>query len=167
VNVRLAALLVLVCVARAAAHPWHDTYAEVELNCETHALEVAMRIDALELESAVSAWAGRRVTLDDMDDAEPFIAGYLAETVAAADAEGNRAELRWAGIEDELREVWVYFELSFETPPHEIDLVSTALLERNPYQTTTVSFRSRVWSGVVLLTGDEPLAALPGEKPEL
>ena len=159
--------IVLAACSAASAHPCRETLAQVELNTKTSSLEVAMRIDALELEAAVSEWAGRRVHLDDREDAEPFIAGYLAERFTARDAGGTLGEPRWIGLEDEVLEVWVYFEVAFESTPAEIELTSTVLMERVPLQVNVVEYHVGAWKQVSLLTVKDAGAELPGGPPEL
>ncbi len=108
----LLALLALGLVPSAwAAHPWHSTFAEVELNAKTGKLEVALRVAPIQLEEALRRFHRQHVVLEKTEGIDRLIAEYLVKTFQVKTAQGKPAAIEWVGKEIDIKAVWLYFEM--------------------------------------------------------
>jgi hypothetical protein len=94
----------------AAAHKFHASLVEVDLNRETGRVEIGMRLFSDDLEAALTRKHGRKVRLDATEDAGALVLGYLREQFVIRDATGATLELAWVGMEARVDEAWVYVE---------------------------------------------------------
>ena len=85
----------------------------VILPAEDRQVEVAMRIDSTDLESALKAQHKKNFDLQAMsdDDAEQIVDGYLRGTLTLGGEKLTKEQFRWVGWQKEARHAWVYFEL--------------------------------------------------------
>jgi hypothetical protein len=112
---RLAATLAGLALAAllapgAAAHKFHASLVEVDVNRETGRLEVGMRLFADDLEAALTRRHGRKVRLDATPNTGALVLEYLGEQFAIRDATGSPVELVMVGMEARVDEAWVYVE---------------------------------------------------------
>jgi hypothetical protein len=123
-------------------HPFHVTLAEAEFNPETRRLEVALRVyHPLDLETALTRLAGRKVTLDGTADVDELIAAYLDEAFVVERPDGTRAALEWVGKEVTLKTAWLYFEVDLPGGPEGCTFADRVLFEVEPDQANTIVFR--------------------------
>ncbi len=71
-------------------HPFHRSEAEGEFDPESGRLEVALRIDSIELELALENFSGRPVDLEQPQGAEAILFAYLRDNL--------RAKSRWSAL---------------------------------------------------------------------
>ncbi len=146
-------LLLGICSAPVAAHPFHVTTAEVELNRETASLEVALRVGLEDLERALSLARGRKVHLETEPDVQDQIEAYV-RTHFTVTQQDRQAPFKWVGFEFLPQTAWLYFELSIDWR------VDTAILENRlffsflPDQIHTVTFKTDGTSTSWRLTSD-------------
>ncbi|MSU22653.1 MAG: hypothetical protein EXS32_02405 [Opitutus sp.] len=93
-------------VATAAAHPLHTSYAEADYRADSGKLEIALRLFSDDAEVALTARAGKKISLDKTPAAE-FDALLLA-----CIRDGARQNLRWVGreLKDGDLHLWLYVE---------------------------------------------------------
>ena len=131
-------------VAVAMAHPNHDAIAEADWNAETGSLEVALQINAHQLERAVSLAAGEALDLDEEESAAPLKA-YVAEHVRFLKPDGVGVEMQWVGAEIKVRSAWLYFEFPMGKDSGvelaECSLSNTLLFEQFEDQKNTIAMR--------------------------
>lgn len=102
----------ILCAANAfAAHPAHSSISEVEWNADSGCFEVAMRLHISDLEDAISVQDKSRFRLKDDEKSATRIEQYLAKTFAVESSLGKASRWNWIGMQLELHEVWVYFEV--------------------------------------------------------
>lgn len=134
----------LLLVAAAGAHPFHESFAEAHFNPAADTIEVALRVDAAELEQRLRAGqAGRFPAEGPARDA--LRADYVRARFAAR--RGDRPlPLQWVGAEYDGAFLWMYFELSDCAPrpgePAVLHVRNTLLLETSARQVNTVTFVS-------------------------
>lgn len=143
--VLLAALLLTASAPWVRAHPLHTSFAEADYRPATNRLEVALRVFADDLEAALSAAAGRRISLTTTpaDEFNALVQAYTTRHFTVRPAAGTPATLQWVGreLKDRDNEVWLYFELAL---PGGIEgaRIRHALLEDSfPSQINTVRVR--------------------------
>jgi hypothetical protein len=136
----------LVMMRLATGHPNHDAIAEVDWNSETGSLEVELRVNAHELERAVSRLAGQALDLDDAGSLE-HLKKYVAANVRCLDGDGKAVKMKWAGAEIRVRSAWIYFEFPVgkrsEEAVAQCSIANTVFFEDYEDQTNTVAFRLR------------------------
>lgn len=69
--------LVLGPIGLALAHPFHTSTAEIEFNKQSKRAEVSLKLQVTDIEAALQARAGRRVTLDKTADIDLQIKAFL------------------------------------------------------------------------------------------
>lgn len=111
-------------------HPYHVSVAEAQWDAEGTRLQVALRLSPSDLDAALSHANQRRVVLENENPerVRELVEGYLSETIfldfqprrwkqAGLSGKANeeiterKQRFHWVGIQDELRYIWVYFEL--------------------------------------------------------
>ncbi|MFN9717971.1 MAG: DUF6702 family protein [Planctomycetota bacterium] len=94
-----------------AAHPFHTTFAEIEWNAETHRFEVALQLPGMQIDEELSRIHKRRINTETTADAETILENYITNRFKITDKLHDRCRIHWVGMEVELRDVWVYFEV--------------------------------------------------------
>ncbi|MEZ5326059.1 MAG: DUF6702 family protein [Verrucomicrobiales bacterium] len=163
-------IAVLAMMLVAIGHPNHDAIAEVDWNSETGSLEVALRVNAHELERVVSTAAGKALDLDDATSTEP-LKKYIAAKMRCLDGEGKPVEMKWVGAEIRVRSAWIYFEFPVgklsEEAVTKCSLANTVFFDEYEDQTNTVAFRLRPDDGrsFYRFSKDRPIVKLsPAEE---
>ena len=158
--VLLAVLGSLLGSVPAFAHPYHASYAEVELNAETGKLEVALKLPTLDLERALSS-VSKKIDLD-AEEADGAILTYLQSSFRVTCGEaGEPGELIWVGKEIEARASWLYFEVPVSQGLAGCTLRNTLLLELEPTQLNTVKIVSPGYNRTITLSRDQPSHTIP------
>jgi hypothetical protein len=113
--------LALACLALAllcpvSAHPIHRSIAEADYNRTTEKLEIAVRVFADDFEAALSARAGRKISLEKTPPAEvdALARAYLVQHFTVKASEGAALPQEWRGreLKDGESELWLYFEVA-------------------------------------------------------
>ena len=125
----------------AAAHKYYASLARAEYNEETKAVEVAQRVFADDFELALTRRSGRRIRLDQSEEAGALALAYLRETFEVSGRDGRRAELRWVGMEAQADVAWLYFEAPLPGGLSGAALRDRVLLELFGAQVNVVSVR--------------------------
>lgn len=104
-----------------ASHPYHVSYAEIELNQATGNFEVAICLWPADLEKALSKQSGKPIDLDKVDNLDSMMKTLIERDfklcpVHEVAETGTRRldaplKMNWVGHEKNLKKVWVYFEL--------------------------------------------------------
>lgn len=94
-------------------HPGHMTRLEIRVSDDAKHLEVAMRIQSADLESALKRQLNKPVDVQTMldHDAKQLIGHYLRQTLSLDGEKLSDDDYRWVGWQRQPREVWIYFEL--------------------------------------------------------
>ena len=153
--------------AAARAHPVHTSFAEADYHADERHLEVALRVFADDLEAALGAQVGRKISLEKTAPAEldSLIQAYLAaHFTVRAPTGGPALPFRWVGREfkDRDNELWLYFEVTLPGGlqgarlRHGLlvdqfsDQINTVQLRAGNRQTTLVFFPDRAEKVVLL-----------------
>ena len=98
----------------ASAHPIHTSYAEADFRAETNKLEVALRVYPDDLEAALTARAGKKITLEHTPPPafDVLLLAYLRATFLLRAADGTAPTLHLVGreLKDHDQHLWIYFE---------------------------------------------------------
>lgn len=143
---------------QAWAHPFHTTTAEMEFNAETGRLEVALKIAAVDFEQLVQGGtamvspnsgslevADSTIRLGKEPVRERLAARYLEKQFMVT-IEGKPCRFEWVGVEDEIANKWLYFEIilpNAKSTSGELTLTNKVLCDRNNNQINTVVFISK------------------------
>lgn len=154
----LIALLVCVTCCPAFAsqpHPFHTSIAEVEYNPDSKRLEVALKLYAVDAETALTQLAGKACDLDNEKQRDPLLKRYLLARFSTESVKpprkGDKAEgtdkkpktestLRYIGSEIDGANLWAYFELPVPKPG-EFLMRNEVLTEVQQQQLNVVRFR--------------------------
>ena len=156
------------------AHPFHVSVAEAQWNEDRSRLQVSLRLSPRDLDAALARTTGRRVVLEKESDekTKELLVDYLRDRIylsasataaAAKDSDGieeRRRRFHWVGIEDEVRYVWVYFELERPAGADAVWLSNRVIFETEPTQINTVQLLRTDPPIAVRTTRDSPTQAL-------
>ncbi len=110
----LAFIALLALAPHAHAHPVRASFAEADFRPDTKKLEVALRVYTDDLEAALTAHAGRPITLDRTPPPAFDLAllAYLRATFLLRTAAGTAPALHLVGreLKDNDQLTWIYFE---------------------------------------------------------
>ncbi len=144
IGAAVALLTTLVVVGSASAHEYHLSAAEVELNPDTHRLEVALKMIPEDLEVALAEGRDGAVHLDATEGVDELIQSYLAPRFRVVGPSGEPQPIMWVGKEVSYRAVWLYFEVPVDTVgPDTVGswtLDNRVLLDLEPKQINTVVY---------------------------
>ena len=129
-------------ISATQGHPNHDVIAEADWNAKTASLEVALQVNAHELERAVSIAAGEALDLDE-ESSVHHLKKYIATKVRCLKADGAAIEMLWVGAEIKVRSAWVYFEfpVGTEVAVADCSISNTVLFDQHEDQKNTVALR--------------------------
>lgn len=111
----LSSLMLLSCSGTVLAHKSHTSVAEVEWNARSQRFEVAMRLHIADLEDAISVRQNKRFRLEGNKTAAKELSAYVADNFAIQTQAAEKCQLHWVGMELELHEAWVYFEIEMHS----------------------------------------------------
>lgn len=106
---------IVICVSlqtTVLAHRSHTSVAEVEWNSDSNAFEVAMRLHIADLEDAISVQQNSKFRIEGSDNAEASVRDYLRNRFRIKKGRVAFETIKWVGMELELHDAWVYFEVS-------------------------------------------------------
>lgn len=93
-----------------AAHKFHASLTQIEVNSTAKTVEVAIRVFADDLEEALTRRSGHRVRLETASDFDELALAYVASTLKLVAPDGEPLTLRWIGKEVAVDVVWLYVE---------------------------------------------------------
>ncbi|MDP6446800.1 MAG: hypothetical protein QF805_23615 [Pirellulaceae bacterium] len=127
----------------AAAHPFHISIAQVELNEKSGNLEVALRVNAVDLELVARRESKRdELRLEDKQRVEPVVKKYVGERILAhLPGRSEPVELEWVGMELEERRAWLYFEIPIGGKLAGVELENQLFFDILPDQVNTMNLR--------------------------
>ena len=137
-RVALGAGLVLATV-RVAAHPFHESQAEIDYRSACRCLEITLRVQPEAMEAALLGAGAPRLPLE-----HPRMQQQLQEYVLRHFAVRTRAQepvaLTWVGTEVDALGAWIYLQSAAVELP--VQLRNDVLLEHEPQQVNRVLFRA-------------------------
>ena len=113
-NYLLTLLALVTCSGTALAHKSHTSVAEVEWNPKSQRFEVAMRLHIADLEDAISFMKNERFRLEGNPSAAKELSKYVSEHFTIQTQAVETSRLHWVGMELELHEAWIYFEVELQ-----------------------------------------------------
>lgn len=129
----------------AQAHPIHASYAEVDFRPDSGRLEIALRLFSDDAEAALSARAGRPVSLEATSarelDALLLALGRSALTVRTRTGAGQVLSAVGHELKDGGQHLWLYFTCPLPGGIAGVRLVNRALRETFPDQLNSVRLR--------------------------
>jgi hypothetical protein len=144
-------------------HPGHSTRVELQWDANARCIELAMRIDHADLESALRRRLGRQVVIEDLTEkqAQQWIGRYLRETIRMDHEKLLPEQFRWVGWERKRVSSWVYAELTpVDHGGDRVELKVLSLLEVEPELNHVVTIRSGDRQDTVVLSMDKPAVVL-------
>jgi len=164
----------VVLLASMLLHPGHSTRVEVQYNPTDQIIELAMRIDHSDLETALRKRYGRPLVIEKMtdDEASELIAPYLQQTLRVNGQKLTDPSFNWIGCERKRISTWVYAELlvsdliaaSNGHSPAEasaIELTILTLLETEPELNHVVAVMHNGKTTTTVTSMRKPKVAIP------
>ncbi|MEZ6118807.1 MAG: DUF6702 family protein [Pirellulaceae bacterium] len=112
----------------AAAHPFHVSTAEANWNPESKMLEVAVKLDVLDLQNAVRQSSQTKVQITDVQAADALVQKYVRTRLQFRLGDKKElAEWTWVGYEVDLKSAWLYLELPLPNGAAELKISNTLL----------------------------------------
>lgn len=145
-------------------HPGHSTRVEVQFNVDSRTIELAMRIDHADLESALRKRLGRAIVIESLTDeqAAQWISPYLRETLRFDGERIAESRFHWVGWERKRISSWVYAELTpDDTDADSIALSILTLYETEPDLNHVVTIRAAKSTTSAVLSKQEPIVTIP------
>ncbi|MFV0477750.1 MAG: DUF6702 family protein [Parahaliea sp.] len=142
-----------------SAHPYHNSFAEIDWSESGQNLEVALRVLPEDLEMALSWHSGRAIVLDQSQGLEKVLGTYLQAHFQVFQNSGERQAISFVGLSVAYDETWLYFEVQ-ATPQMNLRLRNTLLMEVDHSQINRVQ---PLWASpqdTLLLTARQPEQAL-------
>jgi len=106
-------LISAVLLASMLLHPGHSTRVEVQFNAKDQIIELSMRVDHGDLETALRKRYDRSLVMETMtdEDAMELIAPYLQQTLRINGKKLTDQSFNWIGWERKRLSTWLYAEL--------------------------------------------------------
>ncbi len=147
-------------VTALAAHPFHETLTQFEHNAHNGTLELALRIDAVDLEQMVERWLAERVNLETDVRAERSIELWLRERLSAQLSTGERAAFAWVGYEFDGAFCWIYVQFEVSPEAEWLDLAHIVLFDWHPSPTNTIVGLAKNSGQSYATTLEQPIARI-------
>lgn len=125
----------------AAAHDFHASLTQIEVNSSAKTVEIAIRVFVDDLEDALSRRAGRRVQLGTTSGFDALALAYVSAGLRIETAGGELLPLEWVGKESTVDIVWLYVEAPIREGLDNVKLHDTLFFELFEDQVNTVNVR--------------------------
>ncbi len=145
-----------------AAHPYHATVAEAQLNAETGRLEISLKVIPEDLERALRRRHRERVILERTPRVDEMILDYLRDSFVVTQ-KGERHSLSWVGKEIGPEGCWLYFEVPMADGLAGAQLRNTIFFEIEASQINTVRLRAGDLHRTLIFTDQRPARLLAAE----
>ena len=133
-------LSLLLVFAKAEAHPYHVSVAEMRYNAKTQALEISLKLFTDDLEKTLSEMAGKPVAINQSPEVKKLIETYLGKTFRIENNVWQARLPRFLGYEAEADAQWIHFEVSLKNENlTKIKIRNQVLLEIFPDQINMVN----------------------------
>ncbi|MEE9392473.1 MAG: DUF6702 family protein [Planctomycetota bacterium] len=130
----LGLIILSLCCLAATRHPVLSSHGEAEWNEKTSSLELALCLDAIELEEQVARLQGKKIDLAKPKGLDAVIFGWLNEEFEILNLKQKPFKLSWVGFEMDGPEVWLYFECPLPKTQQEIIISHRVFNEAQPGQ---------------------------------
>jgi hypothetical protein len=152
-------LAAVVCMPAyaSAAHPFHTSMAEMEYNAKTRRFEVALKLYAVDCETALARVSGKPCDLDNEEARDKLLGKYIQQRFQIVDAKAAKStrtpakpaskqtqsasstkRFNYVGSEVSGASLWVYFELEPPSGEPNFTLRNEVLLEVQPEQVNVI-----------------------------
>lgn len=140
-------------------HGAHVAFTIIEQNARAGTIEVIHRLMVLDLELALTARIGRRITIEDLADesGEVLVEQYVGEYFSLTTSNQGPIGLDWVGMALEVDTLFVYQEAPLPRALTGLVIANQMLTETHPSQVNTVNvtFEGRTQTRSFIL-GDPP-----------
>lgn len=103
-------LMVAVWPRVVAAHTFHASLTQIEVNASANTVEVGIRVFVDDLEEALTRRTGRRVRLGTTAGFDALALDYVSASLGIEGANGKRLAFSWIGRETSVDVVWLFVE---------------------------------------------------------
>ncbi len=140
----LGLIILSLMVLTSATHKFYVSITQIDINKDSHKLEISTRIFTEDLQASVLDKTGIKLGLgsgNEFPKADSILVSYLKETMSFSQ-EGKNLELIFIGKEVEADVTWIYFETKagiLLTRP--IEITNSTLQKQFPDQKNLVNLR--------------------------
>jgi hypothetical protein len=138
IRVALGAVLIL-ATAGVAAHPFHESQAEIDYRSTCRCLEITLRVKPEEMEAALLGAGAQRLPLEH-PRMQQQLEAYVLRHFALSDGAQERVALTWIGLEIDALGAWIYLQSAAVKLP--LQLRNDVLLDYERQQVNRVVFRA-------------------------
>ena len=124
--------------AIATAHNYHVSITQMDYNTKNNTFEIAIKVFADDLESAIQEQGIDNFKLDIENQEDTLVKSYFKRKFQVK-YNGETIPLNWVGKELENEIIWCYFELEGIDEVNKLELLNTTLLELNNDQVNKVN----------------------------
>ena len=125
-----------------ASHPYHVSFAEVEWNPKTGNFEVGLCVWPADLEKAISKMEDRSVDLDKETELSAVCKAYVTSRFRIVNDAGQAGQIRWVGEQVDLKQAWLYFEVSGNQTPGNWKVDNRVFFELNSDQLNQIQVKT-------------------------
>lgn len=137
------------------AHGAHTAFTIIEKNARAGTLEVIHRLMVLDLELALTARTGRRISMEDLADesGNALVSDYLNDYFSISSNGQEKVRLQWVGMALEVNTLFAYQEAPLPEKLSGLIISNQLLTETHPSQVNTVNvtFDGRTQSRMFVL----------------
>jgi hypothetical protein len=130
--------LALLTASVVHAHPYHDSLTEIDYRAECRCLEIALRLEPLDIESMLQQTIGARLPIEHAR-MQTALKDYIARKFELR-VGSEPVKLDWVGVQSDVRGTWVFLQSPAVQPP--LKLRNQLLIDREPTQINRVLIRN-------------------------
>lgn len=140
-----------------AAHKFHASLTQIEVNAKAETVEVAIRVFVDDLEEALTRRTRRRIRLETASGLDALALDYVQSSLKLETPEGEGLAFRWIGKELSVDVVWLYVEASHAGRIDGGRIENALFFELFDDQVNTVNFKDgKRRATLTFSTGDGP-----------
>lgn len=144
-------------VSVAAAHPFHGSVALLDYNTESGRWEVSLWVHAVDLERDLTKIRGQAAELEDIEEIDKHLAGWVADRFQLRLADGKAADQTFVGHEIERDGVWLHFEMKAPADLQGAKLVNRIFVDSVRGQSNLATFRGQRRQAAVRTDREHPV----------
>jgi len=138
----------------AVTNPLHLSLTEANYDHTRSRLALTIRVQATDLEAALSAFAHRTISVADPGEFAPLALDYVREELQLKSAHGEPLRLEWAGFDVTSTQVFLFFETTLLGSPQGTRISNKLLHERFDDQINSVELHDGALKQTIVFAHD-------------
>jgi len=134
--------------------PLHLSLTEAIYDQGRGRLTLNIRVQAADLEAALSARANRKISATDPSELAPLALDYVRETLHLRNSHGEPLRLEWAGLDVTNTQIFLFFETSLTGGTQGLRISNTLLNEHFADQINSIELHDGVLKQTLVFAHD-------------